>query len=102
MDWTGIRGGRVLAGVYLLAFVGLYGGPGCDILAQWTGPPQLAVGGFVFVGSIIAMVVLSSALRSRVPAPAGWPAARSSNTTRAYRRLTLGAELGRAWRVLLG
>jgi hypothetical protein len=100
MDWSGIRNSRLVAGLYLVAFAGLYGGVACVLAAQWTGQQRLALGGFVFVGGLITIFVLAWALRGRVPARAGRLTARASNHTRAYQRLTLGVELGRAWRVL--
>ncbi|MFD7155825.1 hypothetical protein ACFV9C_14555 [Kribbella sp. NPDC059898] len=101
MNWGGVRRARLLADLYLVAFAGLWGGLACVLAAQLTGVKQLALGGFVFSGSVITMFVLASALRDHVPPPTGRLAAMSSNSTRAYRRLTVGVELGRAWRVLV-
>ena len=102
MNWGGMRRARIVAAVYLVAFVSLYGGVACVLLAQLTGGTRLALGGFPFVVSVVAMFALSWLTREQVPRPAGRWTARMSNHQRAYQRLASGVELRRAWRVLRG
>jgi hypothetical protein len=91
-----------VAAVYLVAFVSLYGGVACVLLAQLTGRERLALGGLPFVVSVVAMFALSWLLREQVAQPASRWTARMGNHQRAYQRLASGVELRRAWRVLRG
>jgi uncharacterized membrane protein YiaA len=102
MDWGGVRNGRVLAGLYLVAFVSLYGGVACVLIGQWTGQAPLALGGFLFAGGLLGIFALAWGLRNRVPQQAGRFTAKASNTQLAYHRLALGLEVRQAWHVLKG
>lgn len=66
--------------------------------AQATGHRQLSIpGGVLFVGGQLVITALSFALREVVPSrPGGRPRDRRAS---AWNRLSVGLELGRAWRV---
>ncbi|RZT19978.1 hypothetical protein EV649_3118 [Kribbella sp. VKM Ac-2569] len=102
MNWGRVRRARVVAAVYLIAFVSLYGGVACVLLAQFTGQERLALGGLPFVVSVVALFVLAWLLREQLSEPASRWTARMSNHQRAYQRLASGVELRRAWQVLRG
>ncbi|WP_329481353.1 hypothetical protein OG555_04240 [Kribbella sp. NBC_01484] len=102
MNWAGVRNGRLVAGLYLIAFVSLYGGVVCVVLGNWTGQTRLTLGGFAFIGGLLGIFALSWGLQNRVPDKPGRFTARASNSTRAYQRLASGVELRGAWRTLTG
>ncbi|MER7249850.1 hypothetical protein [Kribbella sp. NPDC000426] len=102
MNWGAVPRPRVVAALYLLAFVSLYGGVACVLLAQLTGQERLAFGGVPFVVSIVVMFLLSWLLRAQVPQPASRWTARMGTHQRAYQRLALGLEVRRAWQVVRG
>jgi hypothetical protein len=102
MNWGGMRRAKVVAAVYLLAFVSLWGGLACVLLAQLTGEEQLALAGLPFVVSVLAMFALAWLCREQLPQPASHWTARMSSHQRAYQRLASGFEVRRAWRVLRG
>jgi len=102
MDWGGVRNAKLMAGVYLAAFVSLYGGLGCELVAQWTGWQRLALGAFAFVAGLAGIFALAWVLRDRVPARTSRLTARAGKHQRAYQRLVLGIELAPAWRILRG
>jgi hypothetical protein len=99
MDWGGVRNSRLLAGLYLVAFVSMYVGVGWVLIAQWTGG-QTIVGAIAFFAGLLGIFGLAWGLRNRVTRPPGRLTAKASNHQRAYQRLALGIELPPAWRAL--
>jgi hypothetical protein len=102
MNWGAVRNGRLVAGLYLVAFASLYGGVACVLIANWAGQTRLAAGGFAFIGGLLGIFAMSWGLRNRVPDKPGRFTARASNSTRAYQRLASGLELRGAWRRVTG
>jgi hypothetical protein len=99
MDWSGVRNRRLLAGLYLVAFVSTYVGVVLVLIAQWTSSPTI-VGAVAFFGGLLGIAGLALGLRNRVTRQPGRLTAKASNHQRAYQRLALGIELPQAWRAL--
>ncbi|GAB2672547.1 hypothetical protein [Kribbella swartbergensis] len=101
MNWDGLPNGRLLAGLYLLAFVSMYAGVAWVLVAQSTGEPTI-VGGIMFFAGLFGIIGLAWGLRNRVTAEPGRFMGKASGHQRAYQRLALGVELPRAWQALTG
>lgn len=101
MNWGGLRNGKLLASVYLIAFPMTVIGLVLTLVAQWTGIESLApsFGVLLFVVGALTLTTLSWLLRDLVPARTGGYA---TDRGRAWNRLVLGRELAAAWRVLKG
>ena len=98
MDWTGRR---TSAGAYIALFVANWVGVLLVLTGQLTGAASTMIPGIaLFAIGQAGINALAFALR-RLPVPAGRFNAKASNFSRAWHRLTLGLELGSAWRGLM-
>jgi hypothetical protein len=102
MDWPVGRKGRVLAGIYVVAFVAMVAGLAWTLSNQATGGSgtQVVVGGCVFVAGQLVIVLLALGLRARVRLSHG--TGHPSGYQVLWQRLSLGRELGPAGRLLRG
>jgi hypothetical protein len=97
MDWTGRR---TPAGAYIALFVANWVGVLLVLIGQLTDAGSTVIAGIVlFAIGQAGINALAFALR-RLPVPAGRFDVKASNFSRAWHRLTLGLELGGAWRAL--
>jgi hypothetical protein len=96
MNWPEGSKGRVLAGVYLIAFVAMVTGLVWSLYNQATGGDgaQLTAGFALFVVAQLTITAMAVGLRSTLPDKA------DSTYQRAWHRLTLGLELATAMRLL--
>ncbi|NIK57079.1 hypothetical protein [Kribbella shirazensis] len=96
-----MRNGKLLAGLYLVAFPVTVVGLVALLASQLAGQnllPGVAVG--LFVGGSLVIAGLSYALRAAVPA--GSVKAGKDARVVAWNRLALGRELPGAWRAVRG
>jgi hypothetical protein len=103
MDWSGVRNARPLAGAYLGSWVTWLVGVVWTLTIQLSTsarPPQAVIALVLFFGGVLGVSALAYLLRDRVPEQAGRLAANASEYQRAWQRMMLGLELGRAWRAL--
>lgn len=102
MNWPGGDKGRILAGLYLFAFVAMVVGLVWTLYNQTTGGDgaQMAAGGATFVIAQLIIAAMAVGLRAALPDAKG--AEGSFQYQRAWQRLTLGRELGTAMHRLKG
>jgi hypothetical protein len=95
MNWPAGSKGRILAGIYLVAFAAMVAGLMWTLYNQATGGDgaQLSAGIALFVVAQLTITAMAVGLRSTVPDTRG------SNYHRAWQRLTLGLELATALRL---
>jgi hypothetical protein len=96
MNWPEGSKGRILAGIYLVAFAGMVAGLAWTLYNQATGGDgaQLSAGLALFVVAQLTITAMAVGLRSTLPDKGG------NNYQRAWHRLTLGLELATALRLL--
>jgi hypothetical protein len=103
MDWSGGRNARLLAGADLGSWVSWLVGVVWTLIIQLltnAGPPQPVIAGVLFFVGVLGVTALAYVLRDRVPKQAGRLMASATDYQRAWQRMMLGLELGRAWRAL--
>ena len=100
MNWGGVRRGRLLAGIYLAAYVAWVIGLVLVIGSQIAGGGTLAVviGAVLFLASQGAMFALAFRLRDAMPV--GSDRKDRDRLAFTWNRLMVGRELPGAWRVV--
>lgn len=101
MNWHGMRNGKLLASLYLVAFPVMVVGLVALLASQLAGQNVLpVVAGALFVGGQLVITGLAFTLRAAVPAGSLKPGKDPRGI--AWNRLTLGRELSGAWRAVRG
>jgi predicted membrane chloride channel (bestrophin family) len=104
MNWGGIPGPRVVAGVYLLAFVALVVGVVLLLVTQLTGSIDSLLRGaavVLFGVGVLGISTLAFWLGGRLPRPMSRFWEKRSGWQWVHHRLSLGLEIRSAWRVLV-
>ena len=98
MNWAGVRSGKLLAGIYLAAWVAWVIGVVLVVGSQIAGGGTVAVivGAVLFIASQVAMYALAFRLRDAMPAGPD----RTDRLALTWNRLMVGRELPSAWRVV--
>ncbi|MEU4194587.1 hypothetical protein AB0E69_22000 [Kribbella sp. NPDC026611] len=104
MNWDGIPKPRLVAGVYLLAFVALVAGVVLLLVTQLGGDvgSLVRVAALVFfIAGVAGISLLAFWLGARLPKPANRFWGKRSGWQWVHHRLSLGLEVRSAWQVLV-